>query len=79
MEPNFDDHFQRLIYQQAVRAARVGEAIEQTCEMLGAMRAGLIQRGFTVDGAERIASDMFVAMADAVPFPGGEDDDGGED
>lgn len=78
MEPNFDDHFQRLIHQQAVQAARVGEAIEQTCEMLGMMRANLIARGFSIEGAERIASDMFVAMADAVPFPGGEDDDGGE-
>lgn len=76
MEPNFDDDFQKMIHRQAHAAMVATANLGEMCQILGGFRANLIACGFSVDGAERIAGDLFVAVSEAAAYQGGEGDDG---
>ena len=73
MEPGFDDHFQRMIHQQACAALRTSSELGEMCQILGGFRANLIGCGFSVDGAERIARELFISVADAAAEIDGDD------
>ena len=70
MEPNFDDHFQKMIHQQAFAAMRTSMELGEMCQILGGFRANLIQCGFSAEGAEGIARELFVSVADAAAEAG---------
>lgn len=73
MEPNFDDHFQKLIHEQACAAMRATSSLGEMCQILGGFRANLIGCGFSVEGAEGIARELFVAVNDAALQAGDEE------
>lgn len=72
--PGFDDHFQRLIYEQAHAAQAAAGQMNEMCEILGGFRANLIGHGFSVEGAERIARELFISISDAAAAAGDDED-----
>lgn len=65
MEPGFDDHFQRLIHEQAYARQQALSSMAQMCALLGSFRQGLIESGFSQDGAERLALEFYCATNEA--------------
>ena len=64
-EPGFDDHYQEMIHRQAYAAMRTTSSLGEMCQILGGFRANLIAYGFSSEGAERIAGELFISIADA--------------
>ena len=62
--PNFDDPFQKLIHQQAVATMQKAADLDAICMVMGSFRRGLIDQGFSEEGAEGIARELFVLTAE---------------
>jgi hypothetical protein len=54
-----------LIHQQACAALRTTTELGEMCQILGGFRANLIGCGFSVEGAEMIARELFISVSDA--------------
>ena len=70
MEPGFDDPFQKMIHQQAFAAMRTTSELGQMCQILGGFRANLIACGFSGEGAETIARELFISVSEAAAEAG---------